>query len=323
VREIEAYRFHVDRHMIEWLQSLNDQHRREFHPLIEIGLHHEQQHQELMLTDIKHVFWVNPLRPAYRERKETASAEVPPMRWVSFDEGVVQIGHEGSSFAFDNESPRHREFVEAFDLASRPVTNREYLRFIEDKGYERIDLWLSMGAAWVRQEQARAPLYWISQDGQWLHHTLAGLRPIDLDEPVCHVNYFEADAYARWAGARLPTEAEWELAATSTPGVSPESGNFVEDELYHPAPARATAAPLGQMFGDVWEWTLSSYAPYPGYAPPAGALGEYNGKFMCNQYVLRGGSCATPRSHIRATYRNFFPPDARWQFMGIRLARAR
>lgn len=317
VETIYAYRQHVDAAMVKFLASLPAAQLRELEPVLEIGLHHEQQHQELMLTDIKHVFWVNPLRPAYQPEPTAESIDVPPMRWVGFDEGIYQIGHEGNGFAFDNESPRHRVFLERFQLASRLVTNREYLQFIEDGGYRRADLWLSMGWATVQQEQWTAPLYWIEQDGRWLNHTLYGLRPVRDQEPVCHLSYFEADAYARWAGARLPSEFEWEAAAQSlTVG-----GNFVESGLHHPRALLEDGQSLSQMFGDVWEWTRSAYLPYAGYQPPAGALGEYNGKFMCNQFVLRGGSCATPQSHIRATYRNFFPPDARWQFSGFRLAR--
>jgi ergothioneine biosynthesis protein EgtB len=238
------------------------------------------------------------------------------MRWIRFAGGVGEIGHEGSGFAFDNESPRHKTYVQPFELASRLVTNGEYKQFIADGGYTNAPLWLSLGWATARQEEWQAPLYWICQDGQWLYHTMTGLRAVEDSEPVCHVSYFEADAFARWAGARLADEAEWETAAES---VAIE-GNFADAEIYHPAPA-AESAGLAQMFGDAWEWTRSAYLPYPGYQPPAGALGEYNGKFMCNQFVLRGGSCATPRSHIRRTYRNFFPPEARWQFSGIRLSR--
>jgi ergothioneine biosynthesis protein EgtB len=270
-----------------------------------------------MLTDIKHVFWVNPLRPAYHPEPAVSGGALPPMRWVKFDEGTHWVGHDGNGFAFDNESPRHRVFLEPFQLASRLVTNGEYKRFIDDGGYQRPDLWLSMGWATAQQEGWTAPLYWIRQDEQWLNHTLFGLRPVNDDEPVCHVSYFEADAYARWAGARLPSEFEWEVGSES----APIDGNFVESGRHHPVPLSDDRDGLRQMFGDVWEWTRSAYLAYPGYQPPAGALGEYNGKFMCNQFVLRGGSCATPASHIRRTYRNFFPPDARWQFQGFRLAR--
>jgi ergothioneine biosynthesis protein EgtB len=339
VREVYEYRKHVDEHMLAWLEVLDEPTAREMLPLIEIGLHHEQQHQELMLTDIKHVFWVNPMRPVYRPRAPRESSDLLPMRWIDYVGGVHWIGHDGNGFAFDNESPRHQQFVQPFQLASRLVSNGEYRAFMDDKGYERADLWLSMGIATAKQEDWHAPLYWIRHDGQWLNHTLSGLRPVDDDEPVTHLSYFEADAFARWAGGRLPSEAEWEVASQNVP----IDGNFVENAIYHPAPpsagglqstcppnekdagglksARRTDEVPAQLFGDVWEWTRSAYLPYPGYQPPAGALGEYNGKFMCNQFVLRGGSCATSGSHIRRTYRNFFPPDARWQFMGLRLAR--
>jgi len=319
VSQIYDYRKYTDDAMTRFLSGLTSSQQSELRSVIEIGLHHEQQHQELMLTDIKHVFWVNPMRPAYKARAQMPAAELPPMRWIDFPEGVHTVGHEGPGFAFDNESPRHRTFLEPFRLASRLVTNGEYQQFIKDGGYKRADLWLSMGWATVQQEQWTAPLYWIEQDGQWLNHTLSGLRTVDDSEPVCHVSYFEADAYARWAGARLPSEFEWEVASESVP----IEGNFVESEQFHPiALAHRSQSPTpSQMFGDVWEWTRSAYLPYPGFQPPTGALGEYNGKFMCNQFVLRGGSCATPQDHIRRTYRNFFPPDARWQFMGLRLAR--
>jgi ergothioneine biosynthesis protein EgtB len=287
--------------------------------VITLGLHHEQQHQELMLTDIKHVFSENPLRPVFRERPLLAAAPVPPIRWQTFTAGVYDIGYTGDEFCYDNEGPRHRQFVEAFQLASRLVTNGEYLDFIEDGGYQRPEFWLSLGWYTVNEQRWGAPLYWERRNGSWSTFTLSGMRELNRSEPVCHVSYFEADAFARWVGARLPTEFEWEVAAADLP----RAGNFVDDEIFHAKPLEETATgePLEQMFGDVWEWTRSSYAPYPGYAPVAGALGEYNGKFMCNQYVLRGGSCATSRSHVRKTYRNFFPPQARWQFMGIRLAR--
>ena len=318
VSQIYDYRKHTDESMTRFLSSLTPSQESELRPVIEIGLHHEQQHQELMVTDIKHVFWVNPMRPAYRPSVQAQTADVPAMRWIDFPEGVHTVGHEGSDFAFDNESPRHRTFLESFRIASRLVTNGEYKQFIKDGGYKRADLWLSMGWATVQQEQWSAPLYWIEQDGHLLNHTLSGLRPVEDAEPVCHVSYFEADAYARWAGARLPSEFEWEVASESLP----IEGNFVESEQFHPMALSQSQLPgLSQMFGDVWEWTRSAYLPYPGFQPPTGALGEYNGKFMCNQFVLRGGSCATPQDHIRHTYRNFFPPDARWQFMGLRLAR--
>ena len=241
------------------------------------------------------------------------------MRFFDFDEAIVQIGHDGHEFAYDNEGPRHRALVSAFSLASRPVTNGEYLQFIEDGGYARAELWLSLGWMTVNEQRWQAPLYWVKRDDAWWNFTLSGFRPVDESEPVTHVSYFEADAYTNWAGARLPTEFEWERAASDCP----IEGNFVENEAFHPQPAAASvqARDLHQMFGDVWEWTRSAYSPYPGYRAAPGALGEYNGKFMCNQYVLRGGSCATSRTHIRRTYRNFFQPEKRWQFTGIRLAR--
>ncbi|MDB5174114.1 MAG: hypothetical protein JWN51_2887 [Phycisphaerales bacterium] len=317
VHEVYAYRRHTDDHMRRLLAGLSDASLTALAPVIELGLNHEQQHQELILMDIKHVFWVNPLRPAYRPRKPGATCGTSAMQWQEFAGGVCWIGHDGEGFAFDNESPRHREFLEPFALASRLVTNGEYEAFISDGGYRRPELWLSAGWSAAAAEQWQAPLYWIDEGDKWVHHTLAGLRPVEPDEPVCHVSYFEADAFARWAGARLATEMEWEQAAEGLP----VEGNFVEGGFYHPAAAREGASGLRQMFGDVWEWTRSPYVGYPGYRPSAGALGEYNGKFMCNQFVLRGGSAVTPGSHVRRTYRNFFAPDARWQFAGIRLAR--
>ncbi|HEY0791843.1 MAG TPA: ergothioneine biosynthesis protein EgtB [Chthoniobacterales bacterium] len=288
-------------------------------PVITLGLHHEQQHQELMLTDLKHVFSENPLRPVFRERPRSAAVQVPPVEWRDFPAGVHEIGHQGDEFSYDNESPRHRQFVEDFRLASRLVTNGEYLAFMEDGGYDRPELWLSLGWYTLNEQHWGAPLYWEQGPDGWSLFTLAGMRELDPSEPACHLSYFEADAFARWAGARLPTEFEWEVASKDLP----LTGNFVDEESFHPKPLDPIAAsqPIAQAFGDVWEWTSSSYAPYPGYAPVPGALGEYNGKFMCNQYVLRGGSCATSRSHIRRTYRNFFPPHARWQFTGVRLAK--
>ncbi len=319
VKETYAYRRYVDEHVLDLLEQLDERQLTKLAPIILLGLNHEQQHQELMVTDIKHVLSCNPLNPAYVERRAAGTSSVPPLEWVPFPEGVYWIGHEGEGFAFDNEGPRHRQFMQSFQLASRLVTNGEYLAFMEDGGYENPLLWLSEGWATVQQEEWQAPLYWEKRDGRWWMMTLSGLREVDPAEPVCHVSYFEADAYARWADARLPTEAEWEVAAQDVP----VEGNFVESGLYHPAPLNAstTNGKLAQMYGDVWEWTQSSYAPYPNFKPGPGAIGEYNGKFMCNQYVLRGGSCATSLSHIRSTYRNFFPANAQWQFMGIRLAK--
>ncbi|TVR76509.1 MAG: ergothioneine biosynthesis protein EgtB [Sphaerobacteraceae bacterium] len=318
VEDTFKYRAYVDKHMIELLESADTEMRAGIAPLLEIGLNHEQQHQELIQMDIKHVLTENPLRPVYRDRKDPGVSGTALLTWKAFDEGVYWFGHDGDGFSFDNEGPQHRQFIESFELASRLVTCGEFLEFMHDGGYERPDLWLSEGWAKVENEGWESPFYWENHDGQWMLMTLAGMRPVEENEPVCHVNYFEADAFARWAGARLPTEFEWELAARDVE----IKGNFVEDGYHHPVPApHDSGGELTQMFGDVWEWTRSSYAPYPGYYPIEGALGEYNGKFMSNQYVLRGGSCATPGDHIRPTYRNFFPSDACWQFSGIRLAR--
>jgi ergothioneine biosynthesis protein EgtB len=317
VAEVFEYRRHVDEAMTRLLESADEGLLATLEPLVTIGIHHEQQHQELMLTDIKHVFSVNPLRPSYVARVEPSSGEAGEMGWQSFEGGLIWVGHEGSGFAYDNEGPRHQHFLQPFELGDRLVTNGEYLRFLEDGGYTRPDLWLSMGWATVQENGWTEPFYWERRGDEWWNYTLAGMRPVDPEEPVCHLSYFEADAYARWAGARLPTEFEWELAATGLP----IDGNLADDEHFHPRPAEPKADGLRQMFGDVWEWTRSQYTPYPGYQAAPGALGEYNGKFMCNQFVLRGGSCATSRSHLRATYRNFFAPESTWQFTGLRLAR--
>jgi ergothioneine biosynthesis protein EgtB len=318
VAEVYSYRRHVDERVLDLLECASEPDLTDIAHIVTLGMHHEQQHQELIVTDLKHMLSHNPLHPVYVESSPLTVPNGVPMGWQEFAEGVYWIGHEGSDFAFDNEEKRHRQFLQPFRLASRLVTNAEYLNFMQDGGYQRPEYWLSMGWATVQQEGWRAPLYWENHNGDWFEYTLSGLRAVDMAEPVCHVSYFEADAYAHWAGARLPTEAEWEIAAMTVP----VDGNFVEHGRFHPAPLNATQTPLllAQMFGDVWEWTQSSYSPYPGFRIAPGALGEYNGKFMCNQYVLRGGSCATPRSHIRPTYRNFFPPDARWQFSGLRLA---
>ncbi|MEO1268887.1 MAG: ergothioneine biosynthesis protein EgtB [Myxococcota bacterium] len=319
VREVFAYRAHVDGWMRRLLGGEWGTPDNALTQVVEIGLHHEQQHQELLVTDIKHVLSCNPLSPIYRPHK-ALSGDIPQRFWVEFSEDLYRIGYDGDGFAFDNESPRHRVFLPSFALSSRLVTNGEYLEFMRDGGYERFALWLSEGWSIVQEQGWKAPLYWFERDGEWWSMTLGGPRPIDMREPVCHVSYFEADAYARWAEARLPTEAEWEVAAAQ----ATSSGNFVEEGHYHPIPAvDAGGGGLRQMFGDVWEWTASPYVAYPGYAPLEGALGEYNGKFMCNQMVLRGGSCATSQTHIRPTYRNFFPTHSRWQFMGIRLAQDR
>ena len=296
--------------------------------LVTLGLQHEQQHQELLLTDIKHALSMNPAgsaTTAYAKRWPLSSIAPQPVTWHGYEGGLVEHGFDEArgGFAFDNETPRHRVYIAPFELASRLVTNGEYLAFMADGGYQRPELWLSLGWDWVQTGRHVLPLYWQtshSAQSGYENFTLQGMVDIDTNTPACHLNYFEADAFARWSGARLPTEFEWELAASQIK--APPSGNFVESAAYHPMPLQhARAENPSQMFGDVWEWTQSNYNPYPGYKPWEGLVGEYNGKFMCNQFVLRGGSCATPQSHIRASYRNFFPPDARWQFSGLRLAR--
>jgi ergothioneine biosynthesis protein EgtB len=324
VREAQRYRSSIDAHMDNLLSDADENLIEEIEPILILGIHHEQQHQELLVTDIKHVFAQNPLYPVFRSGKDGAlrrpyAAARRPCQFIDFEEATVEIGHDGSGFSYDNEGPQHRALVPAFSLASRPVTNGEFFQFIEDNGYSRPEFWLSLGWMTVNEQRWQAPLYWVKRDGVWWNFTLSGFRPVAEPEPVTHVSYFEADAYANWAGARLPTEFEWERAASD----HPVEGNFVENEAFHPQPASASGRTqdLHQMFGDVWEWTRSAYSPYPGYRAAPGALGEYNGKFMCNQYVLRGGSCATSRTHIRRTYRNFFQPEKRWQFTGIRLAR--
>jgi ergothioneine biosynthesis protein EgtB len=288
--------------------------------LVELGLHHEQQHQELLLTDIKHVLWTNPLRPTYRTATTKPDTKSRPIEWRDFDGGVRAIGYEDEGFAFDNEGPRHRVFLEPYRLASRLLTNGEYLAFIEEGGYRRSELWLSAGLAAARDRHWEAPLYWERDaDGRWTEFTLGGTRVLHgaaLSDPVVHVSFYEADAYARWAGCRLPTEFEWEAASRG----QPVEGSFVESEAFHPRPDGGSGAALEQLYGDAWQWTQSAYVGYPNFRPAPGAVGEYNGKWMADQWVLRGASCATPRSHARPSYRNFFPSDARWQFAGIRLA---
>jgi ergothioneine biosynthesis protein EgtB len=312
---VRAYREHVDA-AVDGLLARGALSAREA-GVLEIGLHHEQQHQELILTDVKHLLSCNPTHPAYRELPAPPRQRAAALRWHREAGGVCWVGAGERGYAFDNERPRHRVFLEPFELASRPVTNREYLEFMRDGGYTCAQLWLSEGWSAARARGWRAPLYWEPHHDGWRVMTLAGLRELDLDAPVCHVSYFEADAFARWAGARLPGETEWELVACQ----APVKGNFAESGLLQPAAALELSGAPGQLFGDVWEWTRSAYAPYPGFRPLQGALGEYNGKFMCGQQVLRGGSCATPGSHVRASYRNFFYPPDRWQFSGIRLAR--
>ena len=323
-QEVTAYREYVDRQIVQLIENLDGEtgHALSLRNLIELGLNHEQQHQELIVTDIQHALWTNPLRPAYRlAGLPSLRAEAQAMRWIDFDGGTHAIGHTGDSFCFDNETPAHQVLLQPFRLAARLVTCGEYLEFIEAGGYSTPTLWLSDGWDTAVQNRWQAPLYWEQHDGKWLLFSLEGMRDVDPADPVSHISYYEGDAYARWAGARLATEFEWEAAARTHAQSRSVTGTFLEDEAFTPRPA--ASASLSQMFGDCWEWTASAYLPYPGYRPLEGALGEYNGKFMCNQMVLRGGSCATPRSHIRASYRNFFPPQTRWQFSGIRLAHDR
>ena len=323
--EVMAYRKAVDERVLAVLDKhLQDS---ELAQLITLGLQHEQQHQELLLTDIKHAFAMNPAKPAYAKRWPLSSIAPQPVTWHSYEGGLVEHGFDAGrdgGFAFDNETPRHKVYVAPFKLASRLVTNGDYIAFMAEGGYQRPELWLSLGWDWAQAGQHALPLYWQASESAhsaYENFTLQGMVDVDPNTPACHLNYFEADAFARWSGARLPTEFEWEFAASDLP-TSASHGNFVESSAYHPMPLQhAKTGDPSQMFGDVWQWTQSNYNPYPGYKPWEGLVGEYNGKFMCNQFVLRGGSCATPQSHIRASYRNFFPPDARWQFSGLRLAR--
>ena len=332
VAEVLAYRRAVDARLADLEDSRSSPRLGEIAAALELGQNHEEQHQELLLTDVKHLFGQSPLAPALRPPSPDvalpeAGTPAIPLSWHRFDGGLVTIGHGAGSFAFDNEGPRHQVFLRPFEIASRLVTCGEYLAFIEDGGYRRPELWLSEGWSFVNSpsgEPTRAPLYWDLEARSVF--TLAGRRAINLREPVAHVTYYEADAFARWAGARLPREAEWEIAAVRSveghPGADDRAvGTLLEDGRLHPAPARRSARGLVQMIGDVWEWTSSAYEPYPGFRPLAGAFAEYNGKFMVSQLVLRGGSCATPARHIRPSYRNFFPPSAAWQFTGIRLAK--
>jgi ergothioneine biosynthesis protein EgtB len=314
--EIYDYRAHVDKAVARLIEKRVSPQARE---LIELGCHHEQQHQELLLTDILHLFAQNPLGPAY---KSAELLVVEPdgsnqLAFVTQPGGLVEVGHDGEGFAFDCEAPRHKTFIEPFRLADRLVTNREWIEFVEAGGYRNPLLWLSDGWAKVQADGWTMPLYWNERENKdYWTMTLRGAQPVDPAAPVCHISYFEADAYATWVGRRLPTEFEWESAAQDLA----RTGNFLDTERLRPRPASPADGGVRQMFGDVWEWTRSSFAPYPRFKPAEGAVGEYNGKFMCGQFVLRGGSCVTPASHMRPTYRNFFPPDARWQFSGLRLA---
>ena len=314
--EVLAYRAHVDRAMADLLGASLPA---DLEAIVTLGLQHEQQHQELLLTDVKHLLARHPSRPQYTPGWPLTTVTPRPAGWIAYAGGLDEFGDAGAAFAFDNEGPRHRAYVAPFELASMPVTNGDFVAFVDDGGYQRSEFWLAAGWDEVQRQHWDAPLYWSRRDGRYHTFTLHGEAEIDPHAPVTHLSYFEADAYARWAGSRLPTEYEWELAARALL----MTGNFVESGALHPLALRETVAANlpAQMFGDVWEWTQSAYLPYPGYRTAEGAIGEYNGKFMSGQMVLRGGSCATPQSHIRATYRNFFPPHARWQFSGLRLAR--
>ncbi|MGB0086694.1 MAG: ergothioneine biosynthesis protein EgtB [Rhodomicrobiaceae bacterium] len=315
--EVIGYRRHIDAALDAFFnRGANGQPPRALR-LIELGIHHEQQHQELMLTDCLAAFAGNPLRPAYREEASSPNGTTPaePL-WMAFDGGIFPVGHDGEGFAFDNEGPHHDQLIRPFRLANRLVANAEWLAFMADGGYETPTLWLADGWATVGREGWEAPLYWEMRDGGWHQMGLRGLKPVDPARPVCHVSYYEADAFARWAGKRLPTEFEWEVAAAAVP----LDGNMLSRKTLRPEAAASGERGLRQMIGDVWEWTGSAYLPYPGFKPAEGAVGEYNGKFMCNQFVLKGGSCVTPEGHVRRTYRNFFYPYQRWQFTGLRLA---
>lgn len=320
VEQIYQYRSYVDEHIQQLLDCISDHpDGNEITKRFELGLHHEQQHQELLLTDIKHIFAQNPLRPAYHSLKVAQASESVNPHWIKFDGGLYSVGYQDSGFCFDNELPTHSVFVHPFSLCSELVTCGEYIDFINDGAYQEPLLWLSEAWSCISNNAWQAPLYWEKRDDQWWHMTLAGMQPVEVDVPVCHVSYFEADAFARWAGKRLPTEQEWELAARG----QKMQGNFVGNGYLHPIPSAPTQSETNtphQMFGDVWEWTQSPYVAYPGYKASANALGEYNGKFMCNQMVLRGGSCVTGDHHIRTSYRNFFYGPDRWQFSGLRLA---
>ena len=315
VADVTEYRRHVDAGMDRLLDGDLDD---DTLALVELGIQHEQQHQELLLMDIKHVLSRNPMQPAYAELTSLAPGTPGPIAWTGHGGGTVSIGHDGNGFGFDNEFPDHLVYVQPFELADRTVTSGEWLAFIDDGGYLRPELWLSDGWATAQSEGWNAPLYWLHGDDGWREFTLGGDGPVDLSRPVCHVSYYEADAFARWAGARLPTEQEWEVATRTRVATTGLAGSLLDTAVLHPTPIDGGSSP---PFGDVWQWTSSAYSAYPGFVAAPGAVGEYNGKFMVNQYVLRGGSCLTPANHVRATYRNFFPPASRWAVAGLRLAR--
>ncbi len=315
VADIYRYRVHVDEAMQALLSKLPQQSAHEILTRVALGIEHETQHQELLLMDVKYNFFFNPLKPAYSQTPhQTTPATISAMGWKTYAGGIVEIGHDGIGFSFDNELPKHQTLLRDYRLGNRLVSNGEYLAFINDSGYQRADLWLSDGWHTINTQHSLAPLYWHKEDEVWLQFTLSGMQPLQLNEPVAHLSYYEADAYARWAGKRLPTEAEWEHAASTTP----IKGNFLDSGLLHPQAAQQSG--LSQMYGELWQWTQSAYSPYPGFIPLPGTLGEYNGKFMSGQMVLRGGCCVTAQEHIRASYRNFFKPADRWMFSGLRLA---
>ncbi len=318
VPEVRTYRSVVDDQMLAMLDQLDEGTLGKLRPLVELGFHHEQQHQELLLMDIKHVLSINPMRPAYVDRTAAATSGPGSLGWVDVEGGLVTTGSSGAGFHFDNELPQHRTYLEPYRLADRLTTNGEWLAFMADGGYSRPELWLSDGWAKVRAEGWMAPLYWLRDGEEWVEHTLTGTRTVDPNLPVCHVSFYEAEAFATWSGKRLPTEAEWEHAVVSSQ--VPVAGNLADASTFHPKGAGAPTGSLRQAYGDCWEWTASAYHPYPGFTPPAGAIGEYNGKFMSNQMVLRGGCALTPEGHVRPSYRNFFPHSARWAVSGVRLA---
>jgi ergothioneine biosynthesis protein EgtB len=312
--EVYHYRRHVDAALQELLAQPPEEHADDIRQRLQLGIEHEIQHQELLLMDILYNFSINPLQPAYHYVSPLPSDEAPAMGWQEFAGGIVEIGHDGDGFAYDNERPRHKTYLQDFRLGTRLVSNAEYLAFVDDGAYARVELWLSDGWRTLKEQRWQAPLYWYREGRDWLHFDLSGAHDLRPDEPVSHLSYYEADAYARWAGKRLPTEAEWEHAAST----QPVTGNFLDDGLYLPLPSQQTG--MTQMHGDLWEWTRSAYLPYPGFKPLPGTLGEYNGKFMSGQMVLRGGCCVTAQDHMRASYRNFFRPADRWMFSGLRLA---
>ncbi|CAN5340277.1 ergothioneine biosynthesis protein EgtB [soil metagenome] len=317
VDEVYQYRHYVDKAMQRFFES-SPAIDEELAYILEIGIQHEQQHQELLVTDIKYILGHHPLHPVYKEIELPSNGDNLPLKWLEVEEGIYDIGFDGEGFCFDNEQGRHKEYLHAYRIMNRPVTNAEYLEFMQVGGYTNHQYWFMDAWGWLHENNIIAPHYWKQIDGQWYQYQLGGgLKPIDLWAPVTHVSMYEAAAYAMWAGKRIPTEAEWETAARIFAPGGPTHGNFLEQDKFQPMPIHKTES---QWYGDVWEWTNSAYLPYPNYQRPDGALGEYNGKFMINQMVLRGGSCATPQSHIRPTYRNFFQPDKRWQFTGIRLA---